>query len=261
MKFGTILITGASSGLGEEFARQLSADGVTLILVARREERLEALARNLEEDQEVRVLTIRADLSDESERLGVFERCKKEGLVPDLLINNAGLGDYGEFSEAEWSKTAQILEVNIEALTHLTHLFLRGLTEQRGAIINVSSLAGDLPIPDFAVYAASKAYVSSFSDALGIELAEKGVSVLAVCPGPVSTEFGESARRSGGNLPIKESFKVPKEEVVGGALSALSRRRPRFYPGGKIKIAALLIGLAPLAAVRLMMKSRPRRSR
>jgi short-subunit dehydrogenase len=130
-----------------------------------------------------------------------------------------------------------------------------------GAILNVSSLASTLPIPDFAVYAATKAYVSSFSEALRIELAESGVNVTHLCPGPVKTEFGEVSRRAGSSegMPAHALFYVPKEQVVAEAIAGLDGGKARVFPGLKIAAAGLLIGAIPLVALRLVMGFRPRR--
>jgi short-subunit dehydrogenase len=152
------------------------------------------------------------------------------------------------------------LRLNIESLTRLTHALVPGMIVRGGgAIVNVSSLACLLPIPDFAVYAATKAYVSSFSEALRIELKEHGIPVLAVCPGPVRTEFGGVARRNPEKDPAIGAFYVPKERVVADALAALDRNRARVYPGLKIAVAAAVIAALPLCAIRLVMGFRPRK--
>ena len=262
--FGCALITGASSGLGEEYARQLAggAGGTRaqhLVLVARREEKLQNLAGQLRKEG-VEVTVIAADLTKPAERERLVQELAAADLQPDLLVNNAGLGDYGEFQSAEWEKLRAMLQVNIEALTHLTFALLPGLKTQKGAVVNVSSLASTLPIPDFAVYAATKAYVSSFSEALRIELKEHGVTVLAVCPGPVHTGFGEVAMRDGRTaIPSAKAFYVKKQQVVAETWSALQKQRARLYPGAKVAIAAALIGALPLVAVRVAMGFRPRR--
>ena len=171
------------------------------------------------------------------------------------------MGDYGEFRNSDWNKTEQMIRLNMEALTHLTHALLPGLIAQRGSILNLSSLASVLPIPDFAVYAATKAYVTSFSEALRLELRDHGVRVLAVCPGPIKTGFGDTARRSSTTkLPVQESFYVPAQKVVEDSLRALFLNQPRIYPGLKVAAVAALVGLLPIAAIRLIMSSRPRRS-
>jgi short-subunit dehydrogenase len=187
----------------------------------------------------------------------------QRGWSPDLLINNAGLGDYGEFASAQWGRIEAMLRVNIEALTRLTHLMLPAMIRGGGgAVLNVSSLASLLPIPDFAVYAATKAYVTSFSEALRIELRDHGIRVLAVCPGPVHTGFGEVAQRGGNQpkIPGYECFYVPKEQVVAESLAALDRGRARVYPGLRTAAAALLISAVPIVLRRLAMGLRPRKS-
>lgn len=260
--FRCALITGASGGLGLEFAHQLAARVETLVLVARREKILKEIATQLvEEHPHLRVRTFACDLVDEAGRNHLINSLSEADLYPDCLVNNAGMGDYGEFRTSAWSKTEQMIRLNMEALTHLTHALLPGLLAHRGAIINVSSLAGLLPIPDFAVYAATKAYVTSFSEALRLELRDQGVRVLAVCPGPVKTGFGEVARRdSAGKLPVQQAFYVPASKVVRDSIKALLLDRPRIYPGLKVAAAATLIGLLPFAAIRLFMSRRPRRS-
>ncbi len=261
--FSTILITGASSGLGEEYALQLAGRTDRLVLTARRKDLLDALAgRLLLAHPALRVTVMAADLAKPEDRNGLLEQLAVEGIVPDLLVNNAGLGDYGEFATAEWPKLEAMLRVNVEALTHLTHLLLPGMIRSGGgAIINVSSLASLLPIPDFAVYAATKAYVTSFSEALRIELRDHGVEVLAVCPGPIHTGFGVVARR-GENLPgipARESFYVPREQVVAESLAAMDRKKARVYPGLRIAAAALVLSALPMALIRVVMSRRPRR--
>lgn len=259
--FRTVLITGASAGLGHEFARQLAPRVDTLILVARREKRLAEIAQDLtSKHPQLTVKVFPSDLGSANERRTLLAELKDQDLQPDCLINNAGMGDYGEFHDSDWQKVEAMIRLNMEALTHLTHALLPALIAQRGAILNLSSLASTLPIPDFAVYAATKAYVTSFSEALRLELRDHHVRVLAVCPGPIKTEFGEIAQRdSRSELPVKEAFYVSPEKVVKTSLKALLSDRARHYPGLKVAIAAGLIGLVPLAALRLAMGTRPRR--
>ncbi|MEN8774921.1 MAG: SDR family oxidoreductase [Akkermansiaceae bacterium] len=260
--FRCALVTGASSGLGLEYARQLAPRVETLILVARRELLLEEIATALvAKFPHLRVKVFAVDLVEEASRNHLLNALSQADLYPDCLINNAGMGDYGEFRSSDWSKTEQMIHLNIEALTHLSHALLPGIMARRGAILNVSSLASALPIPDFAVYAATKAYVTNFSEALRLELRDQGVRVLAVCPGPVKTGFGDVARRGiDGKLPVQESFYVSAEKVVRDSIRALLQDRPRIYPGLKVAAAAAVIGLLPIAAVRLIMSARPRRS-
>jgi uncharacterized protein len=263
-RYTCALITGASAGLGEEFVKQLLGQVDQFILVARRVDRLERMADEIRKSHsETQVLVLGADVSDTDAIILLEKKVKDAGMVPDLLINNAGLGDYGEFITGDWQAIDQMLRVNINALTHLTHLFLPAMVKQkRGWILNVSSLASTLAIPDFGVYAATKAYVSSFSEALRIELLDSGVQVMSLCPGPVKTEFGDVARRDGasrGMPPARKFFYVSKQRVVTEALIGLKKGRARVFPGTQIAIAGWIIGSLPLFLMRLIMKSRPRR--
>ena len=257
------LVTGASAGLGEQFALQLAPRVAQLVLVARREALLEDLAARLRARvPQTEVVVVAADLTLERERERLLAVLAARGLAPDLLVNNAGMGDYGEFATAEWSRLAAMIRLNIEALTHLTHALVPGMIRGGGgAILNVSSMASLLPLPDFAVYAASKAYVTSFSEALRLELREHAIPVLAVCPGPVHTEFGKVAKRGaqGRNMPGREWFYMPKEQVVAEALDALDRNRARVYPGLKIAAAAVVLSVLPMVLLRLALGLRPRR--
>lgn len=261
--FRCALVTGASSGLGEEFALQLARRSQQLVLTARRAALLEDLASRISAAfPEVEVVVLATDLADAAGRARLIGELDGRRIVPDLLVNNAGMGDYGEFASAEWPKLEAMLRLNVEALTHLTHALLPGMIQRGGAVIQVSSLASLLPIPDFAVYAATKAYVTSFAEALRIELREHGIPVLALCPGPVHTGFGEIARRESGgrDMPGREWFYVPKEQVVAEALTALDGNRPRVFPALKTAAAALVISALPLVLLRLALSSRPRRS-
>ena len=252
--------------MGEEFARWLAGRCERLVLVARRIERLERLAGELHDAApETTIDVAGVDLRVPGDRLMLIEGLLRRGLVPDLLVNNAGLGDYGEFAEAPWGRVEAMLQVNIEALTHLTHGLLPGmLAEGRGAVVNVSSLGGLVPIPDFAVYAASKAYVTSFSEALRLELRGTGVRVLAVCPGPVHTEFGHVAARDdapAGEPPFYGWFYMEKRKVVEKTFAALARDRALVFPGLKVLAVAALIGVLPMAAIRIAMGRRPRKKK
>ncbi len=257
------MVTGASSGLGEEFAKQLAERTPKIVLVARRVEKLDEIAGEIRAAHPgVQVMVLEADLSDPAARISVTEKAEGAGFAPDLLVNNAGLGDYGEFATAEWKAIESMLKVNIEALTHLCHLIAPGMSARgSGSILNVSSIASIIPMPDFAVYAATKAYVTSFSEALRIELAESGVNVTYLCPGPVKTEFGQVSQREGDSekMTAPEFFYVPREQVVAEALAGLDKGRARVFPGLQVAAAGLLMGAIPLVVVRLLMGSRPRR--
>ena len=247
------LITGASAGIGSEFARQLAGSAASLVLVARRLDRLETLRDELRERNPNLQIQIRSvDLSDETALAELCEWIEREKIPIDFLINNAGLGDTGPFATSEPNRVKEIILVNIFALTLLTRRLLPLLQAQkRSAILNVSSSAGFLPIPTSAVYAASKAYVTSFSEALRAELQGTSVTVTALCPGPVTTEFHDVARRW--NSRVKQSpaiVNVPVEQVVRDALAAVEANRAIVIPGLLMKIAMTLIRLTPMPILR-----------
>jgi len=251
------LVTGASAGLGEEFAIQLADLGVThLALTARRADRLEELkACLIAANPSLRVDTIPADLADPSGVTNLIAELDKRGFSPDILINNAGFGDIGTFETSDPAKIESMLAVNIVALTRLTRWALPGmLAKQAGWICNVGSTAGLIPLPTFAVYAATKAYVNSFSEALRIELHGSGVRVIALCPGPVETEFGQVASRENS----KRKFAPPaflcvsKTDVVRETLTALARGRGRLIPGLMVRFPMLLAESTPRWILRLV---------
>ncbi len=247
------LITGASSGIGREMARQLAPQAGRLILVARRMERLQELKAELNRPG-LQVDCYSVDIADEKQREDFLQQLQESGTRVNLLINNAGIGDHGLFEESDWRRVRTMLDLNIKALTHLTHALLPGLVKSgNGAILNVSSVAGMLPLPMMAVYSATKSYVTNFSDALRGELRGTGVSVTALCPGPVDTEFFEAAERPDTHetVPSPKLLKVPVERVAREGLDAVLRDRPRHIPGWRMWIIMTLATLVPLAIVRL----------
>jgi short-subunit dehydrogenase len=260
---GTALITGASSGLGAEFARQLAPQAAAIILSARRETELNALAEELQAQHPVlRIAVIPCDLTDAAQRAQLPGHLASLGFRVNLLINNAGLGDYGPFEDGAWWKIEQMMQVNVMALTHLTHLFLPDLkTHAPSGILNVSSLAGELPIPDFAAYAAGKAFVSRFSEALRLELRGHRITVSALCPGPVKTGFGAVAERAGQTTPKLSAAYQPKERVVRAGLRALERGRARVFPGLIVRGTSILVNVLPMPLLRLILSRRPRKPR
>lgn len=254
------MITGASAGLGSEFARQLAPFASTLVLVARRADRLEHLKHELEDRHPA--LTVRvyaADLGDPSRVVALARWLDEEKIRVSFLVNNAGLGDKGPFATADWPRVRAMLDVNIAALTQLTYLLVPALREGgRGAVLNVGSIAGLIPVPYMAVYGATKAYVNSFSEALRIELRDTGVTVTALLPGPAETEFVEVARRRDDNpaWDAPHELQVSVEEVVRAGLAAVACDRPRVIPGWKV---ALLMGVAvalPLGILRAILQRR-----
>jgi short-subunit dehydrogenase len=248
------LITGASAGIGREFARQLAGRAGSLVLVARRLDRLEALRDELtKKDPNLNVHCRAVDLSQSNQ---VDELCawlEREKILVDFLINNAGLGDRGSFVTSDPQRVREMLAVNIVALTTLTRALLPGMIEKRrGAILNVSSSAGFLPIRNLAVYAAGKAYVTSFSEAVRGEVRKSGIVVTALCPGPVATEFDQVAQRSSSKRPYPNPgfAYVAVEDVVRAGLEAVKRDKPLVVPGIVMKIAMLLVRLTPMAILR-----------
>jgi len=250
----TALITGASAGLGVEFARQLAPHARALVLTARRHDRLEVLKTELTRaNPNLSVYCYALDLAD----LDGIDRLTRwladEGIRINFLINNAGLGDHGLFQQSDWSKVESMLDVNITALTRLTHSLLPVLrTFDTSAILNVSSSASFVPVPQLAVYAATKAYVTSFSEALRAELRGTGVSVTALCPGPVDTEFSDVANsgHSGAGMSAPEFLKVPAEQVVYEALAGVERDRARVIPGWAVFLLMSFVFLIPFALIR-----------
>jgi uncharacterized protein len=249
------LITGASAGIGREFAGQLARRGCSLVLVARRRERLEELRDELQNHNPGLNVHVRViDLADKSQIDELIHWLEENKIDIGLLINNAGLGDIGPFATSDPSRNEQMILVNVLALTSLTrkllpHMILR----KNAAIVNVSSSAGFLPFPEFNVYAATKAYVTSFSEALNAELRGTGVSVTALCPGPVETEFQMLARRPDGNPDSAPEFVyVSVEKVVRDAIAAVEAHRPLIIPGFIMKLGIFLTRLTPMPILRLI---------
>jgi uncharacterized protein len=260
----TILITGASSGIGSEFARQLAPVATRMVLVARRNDRLQVLESELKAmNTTLEVLTRSIDLRDQRSLEDFCDWLDQSGLTLDFLINNAGLGDHGPFINSEWERVNSLLQVNINALTYLTFRVLPILKKTgQGVILNVSSIASFLPLPNNAVYAATKAYVTSFSEAVRAELRSSNISVTVLCPGPVSTEYLEHATRTGDHSSHTAPFLVvPVEEVVRDALQAAANDRARVVPGGLVNFAMTIVGALPMFIMRLVYQARLARRR
>jgi short-subunit dehydrogenase len=191
----TVLVTGASSGIGLELAKCFAADGCRLILVARNTDALESLARELRQIHGIETRVLTADLSRPETPKRIFDELQNSGVIIDVLVNNAGFGAHGAFVEMSLPWQLEMLQVNITALTELTGLFLPGMIQRRrGGILNVGSVAGFQPGPGMAVYYATKAYVLSFTEALAEELQETELVVSVLCPGPTTSNFGNVAR-------------------------------------------------------------------
>jgi len=253
LKGCSVLITGASAGIGREFARQLTGRAGSLVLVARRRERLEELRNELTtRDPNLKVHVRPTDLSDENAVTDLCGWLEREKIAIDLLINNAGLGDHGLFATSAPQRVKEIMEVNVVALTVLTRELLPGMiARKRGAVLNVSSSASFVPIPRIAVYAATKAFVTSFSEAIRTELRDTGVTVTSLCPGPVHTEFTQVAQRAAERAITGPEFSyVPVEDVVSAALTALERDRPLVIPGFLMKLVMFIVRLTPMPLLR-----------
>ena len=238
------LITGASAGLGAEFARQCRARGETVLLVARREDRLARLKAELGDGAE----TFAADLTRPEQVEALFEWLEEEGLELDTLINNAGFGLAGAFADSPSDRLLEMIDLNVRSLTELCRLVLPGLVERgRGGILNVASTAAFQAGPFMAVYYASKAYVLSFTEALHQELKGKGVRVTALCPGPTATEFFDVAGAANGRLAKIATDPVA---VVRAGLDGLAKNKAIVIPGVMNKIGAQSNRLLPRAAMR-----------
>ena len=256
------LITGASAGIGREFARQLATRARTLLLVARREQRLNELRNELQDQNaELNVHARAIDLRDRSQIDELVRWLEQNKIEIDFLINNAGMGDYGSIATSDPERDDRIIQVNITALTFLTRQLLPQMIERkRGAILNVSSSAGFLPIPGMAVYAASKAFVNSFTEALRAELGGSGVCVTALCPGPVHTEFGDVAKRPGREPEIGPEFVyVSVEQTARDALVAVESDKPLVIPGFFMKLTMFLVRITPMSIFRLAWRLGARR--
>lgn len=237
--FKTALITGASSGIGEAFARALAAKGLDLILVARSEDKLRALARQLNELYSRRVEVVTADLSLAGSAHKVHAAAAALGMPVDLLVNNAGFGTVGAFAKQDAGREREEILLNAAAVVDLSHAFLPAMLERgRGGIVNVASMAAFQPLPYMSVYAATKAFVLSFSQGLRAEVRGKGVKVLAVCPGPVDTPFFEATGSAGLRKTVPKAAMITAEDVVRESLKGLRAGRSVVVPGVAFRIAA-----------------------
>lgn len=236
------LVTGASVGLGAEFARQLASRGMHLVLVARRYDMMVELAQELHTKHGTRCEIIAADLSKPNEPKRVLDEIASRGVVIELLVNNAGFGVVGEVDEADVDRLLELIRLNISALTELTYRLLPGMLERKhGAILNVSSLSAFQPVAYMGVYAASKAFVLHFSEALHCELRDRGIYVTAVCPGVTRTSFFDVAGAPGW---LQKHASQGVEPVVKSALKALERRQQYIVPGWKNYLLTLLVRIA-----------------
>ena len=224
----TTLITGASSGIGEAFARKLAARGRNVLLVARSEDKLITLCNELGRSNSIRAQHMAMDLRLPDSPAKLFEETQRRGLEIDMLINNAGFGSFGDFAKLDLARELSMIDLNIKSLVDLTHRFLVPMRERKqGSIINVASTAGFQAVPFMATYAATKAFVLSFSEALWEENRPYGIHVMALCPGVTETNFFEAAR---GEKPPARIAESP-EDVVETALRGIEGRKSQIVSG------------------------------
>jgi hypothetical protein len=231
-----------------------------MLLIARRNERLEALESELKAiNPKLRLFSRSLDLRNHDELERFCDWLVQSNLAVDFLINNAGLGDHGPFLESQWERISDMLQVNVKAVTYLTFRTLPLIKKTgRGVILNVSSIASFLPLPNNAVYAATKAYLTSFSEAIRAELRSSNVFVTTLCPGPVPTEYLSLATRSGDHQShtAPDYFIVPVREVVRQALEAVAKNRARVVPGTIVNFAMSIIGVVPMFVKRRVYDAR-----
>ena len=250
----TVLITGASSGIGLELARCFAAEGCRLILLARNTAALETLAAELRQHHQIETIVLTADLSRPETPGSVFQGLQGRGIAVDVLVNNAGFGAHGEFARLPLQRQIEMVQVNVSALIHLTGLFLPGMIERRrGGVLNVGSVAGFLPGPGMAVYYATKAHVLSFSEALAEELGGTGLTVTVLCPGPTETNFGRVAR--GQKTRRLKSPKMTAATVAAYGHRAFRRGTLVAIPGWQNRVLVFLIRLLPRRLVRKMARA------
>jgi uncharacterized protein len=239
---GTALITGASSGIGADIARELAKRGHAVVLVARREERLQSLATELISEHGVSAIALAGDLVDPEDRDRVAAEVQGLGRSVEILVNNAGFGSRGRFVENDPGRMVGMVRLNVETVVDLTSRYLPGMAERgRGAVINIASLAAFQPMPGSATYAASKAFVLSFSEALHTEQSGNGVTVTAVCPGPVKTEFTDVAGMAGVQNDTPEIIWMSAADIARHSVEGAEQGKRVVIPGA-INRAQSLVG-------------------
>ena len=252
------LITGASSGIGEEFARRLAAEKHDLVLVARNEKKLHEMCDELMLHHKIMAHYVALDLMGKDADATLFEETERHGFDVDWLINNAGFGSAGDFATLDLGREMDMVDLNIQALVALTHRYLPGMRARRsGKVINVSSAAGCQPIPFMATYAATKAFVNSFSEAIAEENRPFGIQVLALCPGSTQTNFFAAANI---DKPITVKGQQTAADVVDTAMRAIKGGRTRVVSGFVNNIVSKAVMIVPNAIITRLL-SRATRSR
>ena len=239
----TALITGATSGIGLELTLLLASDGLDLILVARNEERLSEVKNELSNKYQINIKTIAKDLSKPESSKEIYNETKDHEI--NILINNAGFGDYGEFIKSDWQTQEKMINLNIISLTHLTKFFLPQMIERKeGKILNVASTAAFQPGPYMSVYFATKAYVLSFSEALAEEIKHTGITITTLCPGPTRTGFEKESKTEAAGLFAGPNVMTAVEVASYGYRAMLKGQRIAI-PGIQNKILATLAKISP----------------
>jgi uncharacterized protein len=247
----TALVTGASAGIGRELARLFAKNGHNVVLVARRRDRLNELAAELERAHSVKATVIAADLGDRAAPSAIAAEVRSHGIEVDFLVNNAGFGTCGSFVHSDLDRELEMVEVNVRALMQLTRLFLPDMVaRRRGRILNTASVAGFVPGPYMATYYATKAFVLSFTEALSAELGDTDITVTASCPGPTETEFGAVA--GNGKTKLFENNVAPAEPVARHAYQAMMAGKVIAVPGLMNKLITWSARLLPRATLRSM---------
>ncbi|MBI2759932.1 MAG: SDR family oxidoreductase [Chloroflexi bacterium] len=258
MADGTALITGASSGIGLELAREFARHRHDVVLVARNQAALTVLAEDLRQKTGVAATVLPFDLSDPKAPAALFDALSRQGVIVDWLVNNAGFATYGLFTEPDTARDLEMVQVNVVALTHLAKLFApRMKARGRGGILNVASTAAFQPGPLMAVYYATKAYVLSFSEALANELRGTGVTVTALCPGPARTGFQEQAKMEDSRLVAGEIMDA--RTVARAGYAGLMKGKTLVIPGRRNQLGALATRFVPRSmAARLVRRLQER---
>lgn len=251
----TALITGASSGIGYEFSKIFAREHYNLVLAARNSKKLDELKEELEKKYSIQCTVISVDLSVLAEAESMVKKIEASGISIDVLVNNAGFGDFGFFKDTNWNKELQMINLNITALTYLTKEFAKSmLARKNGKILNVASTAAFLPGPLMAVYYATKAYVLSLSEALSNELAGTGVSVTTLCPGPTASGFQAAADIEESKL-VKGKKLPTSEEVAEYGYKAMNKGKRIAIHGWMNKIQVFAVRLAPRKMITATVRS------
>lgn len=244
----TVLVTGASSGIGHELAKCFARDGYNLVLVARSRDELKKIAAQLTSEYGISIKVIVKDLSLPVSPQEIFDEVQADGITINILVNNAGFGTYGSFSKTSIMDELEMMQVNMVSPTHLTKLFLPGMiTRRHGRILNVASMAAFQPGPLLAVYCASKSYVLSLSEALAEELSGTGVTVTALCPGPVETGFARRAKTEKTRAMMRGLLNKVWEakDVAAIGYDGLMKGKTVVIPGKRYIVSAFIVRCVP----------------